>query len=68
MAFVPHGPVRESWRAGYFRVAAALRTPGPGPYAISVNAGAEYIEFDVRRTADAELAAFHDSHTAGAAR
>jgi glycerophosphoryl diester phosphodiesterase len=31
-------------------------------YASAVASGADYIEFDVRRTADGELAVYHDSH------
>ncbi len=32
-------------------------------YASAVETGAEYVEFDIRRTADGELAAFHDDRT-----
>jgi glycerophosphoryl diester phosphodiesterase len=32
-------------------------------YARAVESGAEYVELDVRRTADGELAAFHDART-----
>ena len=32
-------------------------------YAGALETGAEYVEFDIRRTADAELTAFHDAHT-----
>jgi glycerophosphoryl diester phosphodiesterase len=32
-------------------------------YARALETGAEYVEFDVRRTADGELAAFHDART-----
>jgi glycerophosphoryl diester phosphodiesterase len=43
-----------------------------GPRAGTINAyvdaletGAEYVEFDIRRTADGELAAFHDARPPG---
>jgi Glycerophosphoryl diester phosphodiesterase len=32
-------------------------------FANAVGTGAEYVEFDIRRTADGELAAFHDART-----
>jgi len=32
-------------------------------YAHALKTGAEYVEFDIRRTADGELAAFHDART-----
>jgi glycerophosphoryl diester phosphodiesterase len=32
-------------------------------YARALETGAEYVEFDIRRTADGELAAFHDPRT-----
>jgi glycerophosphoryl diester phosphodiesterase len=32
-------------------------------FAKATQAGAEYVEFDIRRTADGELAAYHDAHT-----
>jgi glycerophosphoryl diester phosphodiesterase len=32
-------------------------------YRDAVTAKADYVEFVIRRTADEELAAFHDSHT-----
>ena len=32
-------------------------------YARALETGAEYVEFDIRRTADGELAAFHDGRT-----
>lgn len=32
-------------------------------FANAVATGAEYVEFDIRRTADGELAAFHDART-----
>ena len=32
-------------------------------FANAVGTGAEYVEFDIRRTADGELAAFHDGRT-----
>ncbi len=32
-------------------------------YASALETGAEYVEFDIRRTADGELAAFHDART-----
>src|SRR5262249_40532119 len=32
-------------------------------YARALETGAEYVEFDIRRTADGELAAFHDACT-----
>ncbi len=32
-------------------------------YAHALESGAEYVEFDIRRTADGELAAFHDART-----
>src|ERR1700750_709883 len=32
-------------------------------YARALEPGAEYVEFDIRRTADGELAAFHDART-----
>jgi glycerophosphoryl diester phosphodiesterase len=31
-------------------------------YANALEAGAEYVEFDIRRTADGELAVYHDAH------
>ena len=46
-AISAHGP-----RAGTIEV-----------YANAVETGAEYVEFDIRRTADGELAAFHDART-----
>ena len=47
---------------------AAISAHGPRTgtieaYADAVETGAEYVEFDIRRTADGELAAFHDAHT-----
>jgi glycerophosphoryl diester phosphodiesterase len=47
---------------------AAISAHGPrtGTIEVFANAletGAEYVEFDVRRTADGELAAFHDART-----
>ena len=48
MAAIPaHGP-----RTGTIEV-----------YANALETGAEYVEFDIRRTADGELAAFHDART-----
>src|ERR1700748_1580921 len=32
-------------------------------FAKATRTGAEYVEFDIRRTADGELAAYHDAHT-----
>jgi glycerophosphoryl diester phosphodiesterase len=32
-------------------------------YATALRTGAEYVEFDIRRTADGELTAFHDART-----
>ena len=32
-------------------------------FANAAGTGAEYVEFDIRRTADGELAAFHDART-----
>src|ERR1700730_14091464 len=32
-------------------------------YVHALKTGAEYVEFDIRRTADGELAAFHDART-----
>ena len=32
-------------------------------YVHALETGAEYVEFDIRRTADGELAAFHDART-----
>jgi glycerophosphoryl diester phosphodiesterase len=32
-------------------------------FAKATQSGAEYVEFDIRRTADGELAAYHDAHT-----
>jgi glycerophosphoryl diester phosphodiesterase len=46
-AISAHGP-----RAGTIEV-----------YANALETGAEYVEFDIRRTADEELAAFHDART-----
>jgi Glycerophosphoryl diester phosphodiesterase family len=34
-------------------------------YVHALETGAEYVEFDIRRTSDGELAAFHDAHTPG---
>ena len=34
-----------------------------GAYASALETGAEYVEFDIRRTGDGELAAFHDART-----
>jgi glycerophosphoryl diester phosphodiesterase len=47
---------------------AAISAHGPRTgtievYASALETGAEYIEFDIRRTADEELAAFHDART-----
>jgi glycerophosphoryl diester phosphodiesterase len=47
---------------------AAISAHGPGTGTIDVFAnaletGAEYVEYDIRRTADGELAAFHDART-----
>jgi glycerophosphoryl diester phosphodiesterase len=47
---------------------AAISAHGPRTgtieaYADALETGAEYVEFDIRRTADGELAAFHDAHT-----
>jgi glycerophosphoryl diester phosphodiesterase len=47
---------------------AAISAHGPRTgtievYANAVETGAEYVEFDIRRTADGELAAFHDART-----
>ena len=40
-----------------------LRTGTIEMYANALETGAEYVEFDIRRTADGELAAFHDART-----
>jgi glycerophosphoryl diester phosphodiesterase len=32
-------------------------------FANAAGTGAEYVEFDIRRTADGELSAFHDART-----
>ena len=32
-------------------------------FAKATETGAEYVEFDIRRTADGELAAYHDART-----
>lgn len=48
------------------RVAISAHGPPAGTleaYARAVETGAEYVEFDIRRTADGELAAFHDERT-----
>ena len=47
---------------------AAISAHGPRTgtieaYASALETGAEYVEFDIRRTADGELAAFHDPRT-----
>ena len=47
---------------------AAISAHGPRTgtievYANALESGAEYVEFDIRRTADGELAAFHDART-----
>jgi glycerophosphoryl diester phosphodiesterase len=47
---------------------AAISAHGPRTatievYANALETGAEYVEFDIRRTADGELAAFHDGRT-----
>ena len=47
---------------------AAISAHGPRTgtieaYADALETGAEYVEFDIRRTADGELAAFHDART-----
>src|SRR6266496_6313782 len=47
---------------------AAISAHGPRAgtieaYASALASGAEYVEFDIRRTADGELAAFHDART-----
>ena len=47
---------------------AAISAHGPRTgtievYANALETGAEYVEFDIRRTADGELAAFHDART-----
>jgi glycerophosphoryl diester phosphodiesterase len=39
------------------------RTGTIAAFANAVGTGAEYVEFDIRRTADGELAAFHDART-----
>jgi glycerophosphoryl diester phosphodiesterase len=46
--------------------AISAHSPRTGPIEAFANAlvtGAEYVEFDIRRTADGELAAFHDART-----
>ncbi len=47
---------------------AAISAHGPRSgtieaYAMALETGAEYVEFDIRRTADGELAAYHDPRT-----
>src|SRR5262245_62390620 len=47
---------------------AAISAHGPRrgtveAYTKALETGAEYVEFDIRRTADGELAAFHDPRT-----
>jgi glycerophosphoryl diester phosphodiesterase len=47
---------------------AAISAHGPRAgtieaYARALETGADYVEFDIRRTADGDLAAFHDAHT-----
>src|SRR5258708_39616791 len=47
---------------------AAISAHGPRTgtieaYANALETGAEYVEFDIRRTADGELAAYHDAQT-----
>jgi glycerophosphoryl diester phosphodiesterase len=47
---------------------AAISAHGPRTgtieaYAMALETGAEYVEFDIRRTADGELAAYHDQRT-----
>ncbi len=47
---------------------AAISAHGPragtiAAYASALETGAEYVEFDIRRTADGELAAYHDART-----
>ena len=34
-------------------------------YMEALEAGADYVEFDIRRTADGELAVYHDMHVGG---
>ena len=48
------------------QVAISVHGPRAGTieaYAGALETGAEYVEFDIRRTADGELAAFHDART-----
>lgn len=48
------------------QVAVSAHGPRAGTldaYARALETGAEYVEFDIRRTADGELAAFHDACT-----
>ncbi len=48
------------------QVAISVHGPRAGTieaYASALETGAEYVEFDIRRTADGELAAFHDART-----
>ena len=47
---------------------AAISAHGPragtiAAYASALETGAEYVEFDIRRTADGDLAAYHDAKT-----
>ena len=55
-------PVRVSAHAGH-SAGAGSRTIEA--YLEAVATGADYVEFDIRRTADGELVAFHDSHSTG---
>ncbi len=51
--------------------AIAAHSPRTGTieaFAKATETGAEYVEFDVRRTADGELAAYHDARTGRATR
>jgi glycerophosphoryl diester phosphodiesterase len=52
--------------AGAGRAAVSAHGPRAGTleaYARALETGAEYVEFDIRRTADGELAAFHNEDT-----
>src|SRR5215472_2337672 len=67
--FIPHNAHDRASRARTGRSGmAAISAHGPRTgtieaYARALETGAEYVEFDIRRTADGELAAFHDPRT-----
>src|SRR5882724_7023059 len=57
---------RRPFTGGQEMAAISAHSPRTGTIEAFANAaatGAEYVEFDIRRTADGELAAFHDPRT-----